>query len=265
MLKRSSVVLAGTVLSVAGLVFSGTGGVAAAPASATTTVAASQSPSPSSSSSPSAAAPQPSQAVSTTPSPSITCTMAPPPRPTVTGATATTLTISFFVYGGICGTPLPVRFALHEEGAGAPEPVAELRWDKPGSGTLTFEGLTPDTEYYIRTDWLSSVVWARTAALPASCTATVKIDSSWSGGFVATVAVRNVGTVPLHGWRVSWPRSARQSQVIWNAVEESADGATVTVRNAPYNAVVAAAGATTFGMVVWTDAAPAGLAATCGA
>jgi cellulose binding protein with CBM2 domain len=36
------------------------------------------------------------------------------------------------------------------------------------------------------------------------CAATMRIDSEWGGGFVATVTVRNVSTAALDGWRVSW-------------------------------------------------------------
>ncbi|HET9516357.1 MAG TPA: cellulose binding domain-containing protein [Actinoplanes sp.] len=173
------------------------------------------------------------------------------------------MTISFYVYGGVCGNSLPVRFTVHERTARPADPVAEATWGRAGDGVITFDGLTPDTEYVIRTGSSWVTVYGRTAAEPASCTATVKIDNTWNGGFVATVAVRNAGAARLDGWRVSLPGFGDQKKVIWNAVEES-DAATVTVRNAAYNAVVAAGGVTTFGMVVWSGAVPADLTATCG-
>ena len=39
---------------------------------------------------------------------------------------------------------------------------------------------------------------------PTECTTTVQVDSSWPGGFQATVTVKNTGTAPMADWYGSW-------------------------------------------------------------
>jgi cellulase/cellobiase CelA1 len=102
-----------------------------------------------------------------------------------------------------------------------------------------------------------------TAPLPV-CSATVVVDRGWSGGFVATVTVRNVGAETLDGWRVTWRWSGDERILaVWKAVAESS-GADVTVRNASYNGTLAPDGSTTFGLLVEASASPASITPTCG-
>ncbi|MEW2622103.1 lytic polysaccharide monooxygenase [Streptomyces sp. NPDC048106] len=81
-----------------------------------------------------------------------------------------------------------------------------------------------------------------------SCMATYKVDSSWSGGFQATVTVMNHGTSPISGWHVGWtPGSGTTISSVWSGVLSTGTGGAVTVRNADYNGTIAADGTTTFG------------------
>lgn len=242
MLYRFSVALGGVILALAGLV---TGGVSGAGASL-------------------AAGPSP------TPAPPMTC----PPVLPVTGAasavTATSVTISYSIFiGPPCGYNPPVTvtlFASHEDAEQWRNPVAEAVSGPERSGKVTIDGLTPDTAYWFRFGAdgrrdpyvLASV---RTTPVPV-CAATVHIDSAWSGGFVATVTVRNVVDETLDTWRVSW-RWAGDERIValWNGALEG--GSTdVTVKNAPYNATLPPNGSTTFGMLV-ASSAPGGIAPTC--
>nr|WP_205807680.1 lytic polysaccharide monooxygenase [Micromonospora sp. HNM0581] len=84
---------------------------------------------------------------------------------------------------------------------------------------------------------------------PGGCTATVKVTSSWSGGFQGEVEIKNTGTSPLSGWtaRWTWPGGQQISQV-WNATQTTS-GSSVTARNVSYNGTVAANGSTSFGFL----------------
>lgn len=96
----------------------------------------------------------------------------------------------------------------------------------------------------------------------AGCSAAYTPVSSWSGGFQASVTVRNTGTSPLNGWTVkgTFPGTQTISSIWGGTVTQS--GSSVTVKNASYNGSIAAGGSTTFGFV-GAGAAPASLALTC--
>lgn len=73
------------------------------------------------------------------------------------------------------------------------------------------------------------------------------MDSSWPGGFTATVTVSNTGGVSTSGWQVGWSWPSGDSLVnAWNAVV-SVTGTSVRAVNASYNGVIPAGGSTTFG------------------
>ncbi|MER7516040.1 cellulose binding domain-containing protein [Streptomyces sp. NPDC126499] len=99
---------------------------------------------------------------------------------------------------------------------------------------------------------------------PAGCTATYTVQSQWSGGFTGQVTVRNTGTAPLSGWKVTWdyPAGQRIGQA-WNAgVTQS--GTAVTAVNLSYNGTVPAGGTTSFGFnASWTGTNPPPAALTC--
>jgi cellulase/cellobiase CelA1 len=249
MLYRFSVVLVGAAF--AWLVAGGVGSAGASPAMPLTSAGASPTP---------------------TPSPTLVCPPAVPVSGTVSAVTATSVTISYsMLLRPPCGYDPPVTvtlFASLEDAQQGQSPVAEAVSGPERYGTMTVDGLTADTSYWFRFSAdgvlvpyvLASV---RTAPLPV-CAATVTIDNEWSGGFVATVDVRNVGDETLDGWRVSWRWSGDERILaLWNAVEEGS-GADVTVRNASYNGRLAPGGSTAFGLLVAAGAPPGGIAATCG-
>lgn len=249
---RFGAVLASAGLTLAGLVAAGVG---SAGASLVT---------PSSTASPS---------VPPTPAPTLmTCPPVLPVSGGVSAVTDTSVTISYAIFlGPPCGYNPPVTvtlFASREDAQQWQSPVAEAVSGPERSGRVTIDGLTPDTAYWFRfsADGRRDpyvIASARTAPLPV-CAATAMVGNEWSGGFVATVTVRNVGDETLDGWRVSWrwPGDER-FLAVWNGVVEGS-GADVTIRNASYNGTLAPGGSTTFGMLVAGSLPPGGIAPTCG-
>ncbi len=95
----------------------------------------------------------------------------------------------------------------------------------------------------------SSAVSATTSSATASgCSASIHIDSSWGGGFNATVTVTNTSTTSATtSWSVKWTWAGGQTvQSIWNAMG-TASGTSYTAANAPYNGAIAPSGSTSFG------------------
>ncbi|MBQ1016740.1 cellulose binding domain-containing protein [Micromonospora sp. D93] len=218
------------------------------------------------------ATPTPTLSATPSPSPTLTCPPALPITGSVAGVTTTSVTISYSIFfRPPCGYDPPMTvslFASREDAQQWRTPVAEAVSGPERSGTVTIGGLTPDTEYWYRFSDPDGkrdpyMIWsARTASL-TSCRATATIDARWGGGFVATVTVRNTGTLPLDQWRVSWRWSGDERvQTAWGGVAETA-GADVTVRNASYNGTLALDGATTFGLLVAGSAVPDGLTLAC--
>jgi cellulase/cellobiase CelA1 len=248
---RFSVVLAGAALALAGLVAVGVGSAGASLVTPSTTA---------------------SPPLTPTPMPTATCPPALPVSGSVSAVTATSVTISYSILlSPPCGYNPPITvtlFASLEDAQQWQNPVAEAVSGPERFGNVTVDGLTPDTAYWFRFSGdgrLDPYVIAsvRTAPSPI-CAATVVIDQSWGGGFVATVTVRNVGTETLDGWRVSWRWSGdEQILAVWKAVLEGS-GAAVTVRNASYNGTLAPDGSTTFGMLVAASVPPGGIALACG-
>lgn len=205
-----------------------------------------------------------------TPTPA--CPPALPITATVTGTTTTSLTISYWVFfTPPCGYNPPMTvslFANREDAQQWRSPVAEGVSGPERNGVVTIGRLTPDTEYWYRFSDAEGrrdpyvIASARTAP-PTSCRATATVDARWGTGFVATVTVRNTGTLPLDRWRVSWRWSGDERvQSVWGGVAETT-GADVTVRNAPYNGTLALDGVATFGLLATASAVPDDLILTC--
>ncbi|MFY1703878.1 cellulose binding domain-containing protein [Micromonospora sp. WMMA1923] len=224
-------------------------------------------------------APGSAGAAATTPAPTPTPTFACPPAlpisGQVTGATTTSLTISYsMLLSPPCGYDPPMRVTLFASQADAQQkqnPVASAVTGPQRYGTVTVTGLTPDTEYWFRFSdaagtWDPYLIGGPARTLgqaQVQCAAAITVDSSWAGGFMATVTVRNPGDRPLHSWRVGWRWSAGERiQTLWGGVAEGT-GDTVSVRNATYNATLLPGGSTTFGMIVAAAAVPASITTTC--
>lgn len=94
------------------------------------------------------------------------------------------------------------------------------------------------------------------------CSAALRTDNSWSGGFTATVTVTNDGDAPLSGWSADWTFSGDQRVTNgWNATVTQS-GSSVHAVNAGYNGAVPAHGSTSFGFQ-GTGSAPGAPAVAC--
>jgi lysophospholipase L1-like esterase len=99
---------------------------------------------------------------------------------------------------------------------------------------------------------------------PGACTATYRTVNDWGSGFQAEVTVRNGGSTTLNGWTIRATLASGQSITnLWNGVNTGTSGP-ISVRNAPYNASIAANGSTTFGYTANGSGAavPTGLSCT---
>jgi Cellulose binding domain len=245
MRHRIGVVLGGVALVWVGLFAGGTGGAAAsAPATASTP----------------------------TPGPTLTFPPALPVSGSVTAVTERSLTVSYsMLLSPPCGYDPPVTvtlFATAEDARQWQNPLAQAVSAAERSGRVTIGGLTPDTTYWFRFSADSRrdpyvIGSGRTASVPA-CAAGMAIGSTWDGGFVATVTVRNVGTTAIDTWRVSWQWPGDERIVSsWNGVALGDTGTDVTIGNASYNGTLPPNGSTTFGVLVAAGTPPADLAVTC--
>jgi lysophospholipase L1-like esterase len=125
------------------------------------------------------------------------------------------------------------------------------------------------TTYPFRTRMLvavsASTVLAGTAtavsvaaqAAAAGCAVTYTVSSQWTGGFGATVALRNLGD-PLTSWTLTWSFGAGQHVTqAWNTTLTQS-GSAVTARNAAWNGNLSTNGTASFGFNgTWNGANPA--------
>jgi cellulose 1,4-beta-cellobiosidase len=96
---------------------------------------------------------------------------------------------------------------------------------------------------------------------PGLCQVTYTNQAQWSGGFVASVTIRNTSTAAaIEGWTLgfTFPGGQRITSA-WN-VRATQAGAAVTAQNVDWNRTIRAGGSVTFGMQgTWSgsNAAPA--------
>jgi hypothetical protein len=87
---------------------------------------------------------------------------------------------------------------------------------------------------------------------------------SWPGGFQAEVRLTNAGDAATRGWSLGW--TFAPGQVIansWGGLHTQ-NGATVSVKDAGYNANLAAGATVTFGFIGrWTAANPVPATVAC--
>jgi acetylxylan esterase len=73
------------------------------------------------------------------------------------------------------------------------------------------------------------------------------VKSEWTGGFVANLSIANNGTAAVNGWRLTFTFPGDQKITnAWNAAV-SQSGASVTLTNLSYNAVIGPGGSTSLG------------------
>jgi len=82
-----------------------------------------------------------------------------------------------------------------------------------------------------------------------ACTASHATDSSWQGGFQATVTVKNTGSSAITGWKVTMTNPSGQTVgQVWNA-GASTSGSVTTLTNDSHNGSLSPGGSTTFGYI----------------
>jgi hypothetical protein len=92
-----------------------------------------------------------------------------------------------------------------------------------------------------------------TTAADLGCAARYEVTNSWPGGYQVQVTVHNDRTADLPGWTVRWTLpSGHRITGLWNG-NYTVEGSTVTVRNADWNAKLAANATTTFGLIALTQ------------
>ncbi|WP_291883392.1 cellulose binding domain-containing protein [Cellulomonas sp.] len=96
----------------------------------------------------------------------------------------------------------------------------------------------------------------------SGCTATLKVDNAWNGGFQGTVTVANAGSSMISGWTVkgTLPSGTTISN-LWNGVLTTS-GSAITVKNAAYNGLLNGGGSTTFGFTASGTAPTSGFTCT---
>ncbi|MDX3661477.1 cellulose binding domain-containing protein [Streptomyces sp. ID05-26A] len=79
------------------------------------------------------------------------------------------------------------------------------------------------------------------------CVVTYRVTGQWSGGFQASVTVRNTGTAPVNGWSLLWSFANDESvRDMWDASGWQY-GRIVTASNASYNRQIPPDGSVQFG------------------
>ena len=99
--------------------------------------------------------------------------------------------------------------------------------------------------------WLAAYAAERTSTgeqPTAACTVTYKVDNVWSGGFTATVSVKNAGPAAVNGWQLTWsyPGGQRVTSA-WNATVTQS-GADVAALNTDWNRSIAPGSTASFGV-----------------
>ncbi len=84
---------------------------------------------------------------------------------------------------------------------------------------------------------------APTAVAGLRCHVAYKLDNDWGNGFEAEVAISNIGSTPINGWKVSWTWPGNQQMTqSWNATYVQTANS-VTLTNMSYNPAIAAGAA----------------------
>jgi cellulase/cellobiase CelA1 len=104
------------------------------------------------------------------------------------------------------------------------------------------------------------------APVPAACSGTYSVPSSWPGGFQGQVVVTDTSSnSPLNGWTLSWTFPGDQEITsLWDA-SYTQSGETVTVTNASYDGTVKPGSSVTIGFngsYSGTNTAPASVTCT---
>jgi Glycosyl hydrolase family 12/Cellulose binding domain len=85
------------------------------------------------------------------------------------------------------------------------------------------------------------------APVPATCSGTGSVASSWSGGFQASIVVADTGAGPLNGWTLNFTLPSGETLASTWGGTFTQSGQAVTVTNAPYDGVIKQGGSVTIG------------------
>jgi chitodextrinase len=189
-------------------------------------------------------------------SPQVTVTTLAPDDPIAPTAPAQ------LVASGITATTVTLTWAASTDNVGVTayfvrSPAGNVGYaSTTGATTVTVTGLAPGTTYTFavvardaagNTSPNSPVVTVTTAA-SSSCRVNYRVVNTWAGGFQADVSITNGGATTVNGWTLQWTFLNGESIAsLWNATMVSVNGASVTVRDAGWNATIAPAASVTFG------------------
>ncbi|MGQ4388202.1 GDSL-type esterase/lipase family protein [Streptomyces sp. SAS_270] len=131
----------------------------------------------------------------------------------------------------------------------------------------TYDGVHPSDSgnEKIAAHWYPAVSAALDNSVPSdpgtpggdpACTASLRVVSSWQGGYQGEVTVTNASTSPVNGWTATViPASGAHLTQVWNgSLDTTADGK-ATVANASWNGTLAPGAGTTFGFTAATPEA----------
>lgn len=79
---------------------------------------------------------------------------------------------------------------------------------------------------------------------------TFKIDNKWTGGYTATVTIKNTGETTIENWCVSFPLKQEISN-LWNGTIEKSYEDFYVVKNAGWNQDIPVGGSVSFGITVY--------------
>jgi len=83
------------------------------------------------------------------------------------------------------------------------------------------------------------------------------VTSSWQGGYIANISIKNNGTQPINGWTVNWTYSDNSVvQSLWNA-NLTGNSPSYSASDVGWNAYIAPGASASFGFVVAGAAIPA--------
>ncbi|MFG1879295.1 lytic polysaccharide monooxygenase [Sphaerisporangium sp. NPDC049003] len=101
---------------------------------------------------------------------------------------------------------------------------------------------------------------------PISCTATVTLANSWSGGFQASATIKNTGSTPINNWYIQWtmPMGITITQA-WNGTSMQS-GPSGMIHAASWNAQLAPGASATAGFLASTtgNVTPTFTGVSCG-
>jgi Glycosyl hydrolase family 12/Cellulose binding domain len=103
------------------------------------------------------------------------------------------------------------------------------------------------------------------APVPATCSGTGSVSSSWSGGFQANIVVADTGGGPLNGWTLNFTLPSGETIASSWGGTFTQSGQSVTVTNAPYDGVIKQGSSTSIGFTAnstGTGTIPATIACT---